>query len=118
MFRQSLSAPPEHLELDLLTRLQALARAAYARCEIVLLDDSFSALDGKTESCIVKNLLGPGGLFRQMRTTVFLITNSGTSKLSSQQVIRMLILHSCTLLLGRLACCTRKCFNQISRNLG
>ncbi|KAH8757146.1 P-loop containing nucleoside triphosphate hydrolase protein, partial [Hyaloscypha sp. PMI_1271] len=54
----------------------ALARAVYARCEIVLLDDSFSALDGKTENCIVNNLLGPGGLFRQMRTTVFLITNS------------------------------------------
>jgi ABC-type methionine transport system ATPase subunit len=104
MFRQSLSAPAEHLELDLLTRLQALARAVYARCEIVLLDDSFSALDGKTESCIVNNLLGPGGLFRQMRTTVCLITNSGMSKLSSQQVNRMLILQSCALLLGRLAC--------------
>ena len=108
MFRQSLSTPSEHLELDSLTRLQALARAVYARCEIVLLDDSFSALDGKTENCIVNNLLGPGGLFRQMRTTVFLITNSGMSKLSSQQVNRMLILQSCALLLGRLACCTRR----------
>lgn len=65
------------LELTLLTSLQALARAVYASCEIVVLDDSFSALDGKTETCIVQNLLGPEGLFRKMGTTVFLITNSG-----------------------------------------
>ncbi|OTA04131.1 MRP-type ABC transporter [Trichoderma parareesei] len=54
----------------------ALARAIYARCDIVILDDSFSALDGKTENRIVENLLGPEGHFRKMDTTVFLITNS------------------------------------------
>lgn len=54
----------------------ALARAVYARCEVVVLDDPFSALDGKTESSIAKNLLGPQGLFKSMGTTVFLITNS------------------------------------------
>ncbi|GJC81629.1 ABC transporter atnG [Colletotrichum liriopes] len=54
----------------------AIARAVYARCEIVLLDDSFSALDGKTESRIVENLLGEDGHFRKMGTTVFLVTNS------------------------------------------
>ncbi|EGR53020.1 uncharacterized protein TRIREDRAFT_54954 [Trichoderma reesei QM6a] len=54
----------------------ALARAIYARCDIVILDDSFSALDGKTENRIVENLLGPEGHFRKMGTTVFLITNS------------------------------------------
>ncbi|KAF6805035.1 hypothetical protein CMUS01_14711 [Colletotrichum musicola] len=54
----------------------ALARAVYARCEIVLLDDSFSALDGKTESQIMNNLFGVEGHFKKTRTTVFLITNS------------------------------------------
>ncbi|KAF2715971.1 P-loop containing nucleoside triphosphate hydrolase protein [Polychaeton citri CBS 116435] len=56
----------------------AIARAVYARCEIVLLDDSFSALDGKTESRIAENLLGSEGLFRNIRTTVLLATNSAT----------------------------------------
>ncbi|PTB62192.1 P-loop containing nucleoside triphosphate hydrolase protein [Trichoderma citrinoviride] len=54
----------------------ALARAIYARCDIVVLDDTFSALDGKTENRIVENILGPNGHFRKMGTTVFLITNS------------------------------------------
>ncbi|KAK2051438.1 P-loop containing nucleoside triphosphate hydrolase protein, partial [Colletotrichum caudatum] len=56
----------------------ALARALYARCEIVFLDDTFSALDGRTEGRIVHNLIGPAGFFRKMRTTVFLIANSPT----------------------------------------
>ncbi|TIC97218.1 Canalicular multispecific organic anion transporter 1 [Colletotrichum higginsianum] len=56
----------------------ALARAVYARCEMVFLDDSFSALDGKTESRIVENLFGPTGFFRRMGTTVFLVANSST----------------------------------------
>ncbi|KZL84742.1 atp-binding cassette [Colletotrichum incanum] len=56
----------------------AIARAVYARCEIVLLDDSFSALDGKTESRMVENLFGEGGHFRKTGTTVFLVTNSAT----------------------------------------
>lgn len=71
--------------LAMLTRLQALARAVYARCEIVLLDDPLSALDGKTESSIVENLLGPQGLFRKTGTTVFLMTNSGKTNASLNQ---------------------------------
>lgn len=51
----------------------------YARCAILVLDDSFSALDGRTESRILDNLLGPSGILRDMGTTVFLITNSGMS---------------------------------------
>ncbi|KAI9742905.1 MAG: hypothetical protein M1818_003634 [Claussenomyces sp. TS43310] len=54
----------------------ALARALYARCEIIILDDSFSALDWKTESRILETLFGPRGLFKRTRTTVFLITNA------------------------------------------
>lgn len=65
--------------------VQALARAVYARCEIVVLDDPLSALDGKTETSIVENLLGPQGLFKRMATTVFLITNSGKSKVPLSQ---------------------------------
>ncbi|WJG35266.1 P-loop containing nucleoside triphosphate hydrolase protein [Fusarium oxysporum Fo47] len=42
----------------------ALARAIYARCEIVLLDDSFSALDHKTERQVVSNLVGIQGHFQ------------------------------------------------------
>ncbi|OIW26584.1 ABC transporter [Coniochaeta ligniaria NRRL 30616] len=56
----------------------SLARAVYSRCNIMLLDDSFSALDGKTESRIVDNLLGPDGLFKKMGTTVFLIATSAS----------------------------------------
>ncbi|KFY06537.1 hypothetical protein V492_07977 [Pseudogymnoascus sp. VKM F-4246] len=39
----------------------ALARAIYARNEILVLDDPFSSLDGKTEAGIVENLLGIHG---------------------------------------------------------
>ncbi len=55
---------------------QALARAIYARSDIVLLDESFSALDVKTEAQVTANLLGPEGHFRKMGTTVFLTTSS------------------------------------------
>jgi ABC-type bacteriocin/lantibiotic exporter with double-glycine peptidase domain len=56
---------------------KALARVLYARCDIVILDDTFRALDGRTEKTIVDNLLGPGGIFRKQGTTVLVITNSG-----------------------------------------
>ncbi|KAG4437815.1 hypothetical protein IFR05_006702 [Cadophora sp. M221] len=54
----------------------ALARAIYARCDIIVLDDPFSALDGKTEKHVVGNLLGPQGILKKMGATVFLVTNS------------------------------------------
>ncbi|KAL0932221.1 ATP-binding cassette containing protein [Colletotrichum truncatum] len=54
----------------------AIARAVYSRCDIVLLDDSFSALDGKTETRIADNLLGLEGYFRKAGTAVLFITNS------------------------------------------
>lgn len=63
-----------------LINIQALARAIFAHCEILILDDPFSALDGKTENKIVENLLGLKGLFRRLRTTIFMITHSGTCK--------------------------------------
>ncbi|KAL2127939.1 hypothetical protein VTI74DRAFT_9944 [Chaetomium olivicolor] len=54
----------------------ALARAVFARCDIALLDDIFSALDGETEMRVFRNLFGPTGLFRQSNTAVVLVTNS------------------------------------------
>ncbi|OHF02462.1 hypothetical protein CORC01_02157 [Colletotrichum orchidophilum] len=65
----------------------ALARTIYARCEIVILDDSFSALDGKTESRIVEKLLGSGGHFKKTGTTVFLVTHSTAHFSSADQLV-------------------------------
>lgn len=54
----------------------SLARAVYARMDIVLLDDVLSALDAKTEKLVVEKLLSPKGIFRDLGTTVVLITHS------------------------------------------
>ncbi|KAF3400200.1 Multidrug resistance-associated protein 1 [Penicillium rolfsii] len=55
--------------------VKALARAVYSRCHIMVLDDPFSALDGTVESNIIDALLGPEGLLRKLRSTVFLVAN-------------------------------------------
>jgi ATP-binding cassette subfamily C (CFTR/MRP) protein 1 len=54
----------------------ALARALYARNELVMLDDIFSGLDAETEEHIFNKLLGKNGLFRQLETTVLLATHA------------------------------------------
>ncbi|TVY68841.1 ABC transporter FUM19 [Lachnellula suecica] len=54
----------------------ALARAIFARCDIVMLDDSFSGLDGETEGHVFNNLFGPMGFFRRSKSTVVLVSNS------------------------------------------
>ncbi|KAI1150041.1 ABC transporter-like protein [Nemania diffusa] len=54
----------------------ALARAVFARRDILLLDDTFSGLDGETEQSIFDNLFGPIGLLRRLKTTVILVSNS------------------------------------------
>ncbi|KAI0973805.1 putative ABC transporter [Xylaria arbuscula] len=54
----------------------ALARALFARCDILLLDDTFSGLDGETEQIIVENLFGATGLIQRLKTTVVLVSNS------------------------------------------
>lgn len=55
---------------------QALARAVYARRSLVILDDVLSALDATTERRVVDRLIGPQGLFRELSTTVVLITHA------------------------------------------
>lgn len=56
---------------------QALARAIYARCQILVLDDAFNALDAKTESNVIQRLLGSEGILKTTGTTVFMITHAG-----------------------------------------
>lgn len=51
----------------------ALARAAYLRAPVILLDDVFSFLDRKTALDVFGRLLGAGGLLRD-GTTVLLAT--------------------------------------------
>ena len=42
----------------------ALARAAYARCDVALLDDPLSAVDAKVASALFAQCIGPEGLMR------------------------------------------------------
>ncbi|PYH88676.1 putative ABC multidrug transporter [Aspergillus ellipticus CBS 707.79] len=48
----------------------ALARAVYARKEIIILDDVFSSLDTTTEDHIFHHLIGSHGLLRSIDSTV------------------------------------------------
>ena len=61
----------------MLMQAQALARAVYARKELVILDDILSGLDAATEEEVFASILGPKGLLRQQGTTVILATNAG-----------------------------------------
>ncbi|KAE9373193.1 putative multidrug resistance protein [Stipitochalara longipes BDJ] len=66
----------------------ALARCVYARRDIVVLDDVLSALDARTEQTVVDRLLGESGLFRQLGTTVLLVTHSvGHFRLADKIVV-------------------------------
>ncbi|KAE9376787.1 putative ATP-binding cassette transporter [Stipitochalara longipes BDJ] len=67
----------------------ALARALYARNELVILDDIFSGLDAETEEHIFNKLLGKNGLFRQLGTTVLLATHAIHRLSYSDYVIAM-----------------------------
>ncbi|KAJ7747833.1 P-loop containing nucleoside triphosphate hydrolase protein [Mycena metata] len=65
----------------------AIARAVYARAELVLLDDVFSALDGETEAHVFASLFGPEGMLRG-KTTV-LVTHGVHHLPSADRVIIM-----------------------------
>ncbi|KAE9983445.1 hypothetical protein EG328_009937 [Venturia inaequalis] len=65
----------------------ALARAIYARRDLILLDDTMSALDVKTQALIIKNLFSKGGILRQLGTTVVWATHSTRNLPLADQVI-------------------------------
>lgn len=55
----------------------ALARAIYTRAPIVILDDPFNGLDGRTETAILEAVLGRQGLLRKEKTLVVWATSTG-----------------------------------------
>ncbi|KAI1427713.1 putative ABC transporter [Xylaria sp. FL1777] len=65
----------------------ALARALFSRCDILLLDDTFSGLDGETEQTIFKNFFGDSGLVWRLKTTVVLISNSSQYFQSANHIV-------------------------------
>ncbi|ETS86194.1 hypothetical protein PFICI_00022 [Pestalotiopsis fici W106-1] len=65
----------------------ALARALYARLSVILLDDTFSGLDGETERTVFHNLFGPSGMLKRLGTTVILVSNSAQYFASADYVV-------------------------------
>ncbi|KAJ7364754.1 P-loop containing nucleoside triphosphate hydrolase protein [Mycena albidolilacea] len=65
----------------------AIARAVYARADLVLLDDVFSALDGETEAHVFTSLFGADGMLKG-KTTV-LVTHGVHHLPSADKVIIM-----------------------------
>ncbi|KAJ7163527.1 P-loop containing nucleoside triphosphate hydrolase protein [Mycena crocata] len=65
----------------------AIARAVYARADLVMLDDVFSALDGETEAHVFASLFGPDGMLKE-KTTV-LVTHGVHHLSSADRVIIM-----------------------------
>ncbi|PYI23686.1 putative ATP-binding cassette transporter [Aspergillus violaceofuscus CBS 115571] len=72
----------------------ALARAVYARKDLVLLDDVLSALDIVTKSLVLERLFGERGVFRKLNSTVILVTHDTASLAYAD---RTLIISSGTL---------------------
>ncbi|KAK7978424.1 hypothetical protein PG988_005914 [Apiospora saccharicola] len=64
-----------------------LARALFAKCDMLLLDDAHSGLDGDTEQAVFDNIFGAKGLLRQSKTTVVLVTNSAQYFPSADHVV-------------------------------
>ncbi|KAL4809627.1 P-loop containing nucleoside triphosphate hydrolase protein [Aspergillus unguis] len=54
----------------------AIARAVYARKELVVFDDVFSSLDTETENHIFEHLFGDHGLLRSINSTVLFASSS------------------------------------------
>ncbi|OAA75681.1 ABC multidrug transporter [Akanthomyces lecanii RCEF 1005] len=52
----------------------SLARAVFARCDITIIDDSFSSLDRTTATQVLFDLCGPDGALRRASSTVLLST--------------------------------------------
>ncbi|PHH63516.1 hypothetical protein CDD81_5797 [Ophiocordyceps australis] len=54
----------------------ALARAIYARADMIVLDDILGALDTNTQAVIMSRLFGDQGLLKKSKTTVVLATHA------------------------------------------
>ncbi len=67
----------------------ALARALYARAQIVVLDDILGALDVNTKKHVAEQVFGPNGIFKKFGSTVLLVTHS------SKQVFPFPYLRDC-----------------------
>ncbi|KAK6000323.1 hypothetical protein QM012_003955 [Aureobasidium pullulans] len=67
----------------------ALARAVYARKDIILLDDVLSALDVSTEEIIIPRLLGPKGLLRKFGTTIILVSHSSRVMAIADKIVTL-----------------------------
>ncbi|KAG8161209.1 hypothetical protein KVR01_009473 [Diaporthe batatas] len=52
-----------------------LARAVYARKDVIILDDVFSGLDSHTENAVFHNLLGVHGILRHSKATVIMASS-------------------------------------------
>ncbi|KAJ4148454.1 hypothetical protein LMH87_002921 [Akanthomyces muscarius] len=65
----------------------AMARTAYAETTVVVLDDVFSSLDSVTAICILHQLCGTNGLFRQAGSTVLIATYLPQSRIVTDQLL-------------------------------
>lgn len=68
--------PLSRMNEMMLTLPQALARAAYARRSVVVLDDVVSGMDANTSAKVIRRLLGQEGLFCKQRATILIATHS------------------------------------------
>lgn len=77
-----------------------IARTAYAEYPITLLDDAFSSLDHETAVCILYQLCGRNGIFRQAGCTVVFVTSLPECIELADQLL-VIDGRSCTLLRER-----------------
>ncbi|KAL2787438.1 P-loop containing nucleoside triphosphate hydrolase protein [Aspergillus keveii] len=62
----------------------ALARAVYARREVVVLDDPLAAVDARVQAHLVERVLGPRGI---LRDTLRIVTSSSDSLMAQADVL-------------------------------
>ncbi|PBK93614.1 P-loop containing nucleoside triphosphate hydrolase protein [Armillaria gallica] len=65
----------------------SLARAVYAKCDVILLDDCFSALDSHTAVSVFARLLGEEGLLRGKGKIVVLVTHNLQHLASADHIV-------------------------------
>jgi ABC-type bacteriocin/lantibiotic exporter with double-glycine peptidase domain len=63
---------------------QALARALYSRCALLVLDDLFSALDRRTQTVVAKRLFSADGHVKKYSCGVLFATHSGSSSITAK----------------------------------